>query len=68
MVQLGAGKLIANSPMELLISNVFIKLSVAKHFRVNLKLEGLSATGSIKVKSGLRMISQLEQQGLLRKA
>ncbi|AVU37924.1 TPA: 2,3-diaminopropionate biosynthesis protein SbnA [Serratia marcescens] len=59
--------MIANSPMELLISNVFIKLSVAKHFQVNLKLEGLSATGSIKVKSGLRMISQLEQQGLLRK-
>ena len=45
----------------------FYKTVCCEAFRVNLKLEGLSATGSIKVKSGLRMISQLEQQGLLRK-
>jgi N-(2-amino-2-carboxyethyl)-L-glutamate synthase len=57
--------LIANSPMELLISNAFIRINIAEHFQVNVKLEGLSATGSIKIKSALRMISQLEQQGKL---
>jgi len=59
-------QLIANSPMELLISNMFLKIPIASHFNVNVKLEGFSTTGSIKIKSALRMISGLEQQGLLR--
>ena len=46
----------------------FYKTVCCEAFRVNLKLEGLSATGSIKVKSGLRMISQLSSKACCEKA
>lgn len=57
--------MIANSPTELLFSNAFIRVDIAEHFSVNLKLEGFSATGSVKFKSALHMVTQLENQGLL---
>ncbi|WP_328515525.1 2,3-diaminopropionate biosynthesis protein SbnA [Ralstonia pseudosolanacearum] len=59
--------MIVNSPLELLVSSVFMRLSLADHFSVNLKLEGLSATGSIKVKSAIHMVRRMEEEGVLRR-
>jgi len=59
--------MVVNHPYELLFSNEFIKIAIADHFNVNLKLEGFSATGSIKFKPALHMITRLEEQGRLRK-
>lgn len=60
--------MIAVSPENLLILDCFLKLTkIAPHFDVHLKLEGLSATGSIKVKAALHMLNQMEASGRLRK-
>lgn len=52
---------------HLFVGDRFVEInSIASHFVLNLKLEGLSLTGSIKVKSALSMIEGLESRGLLR--
>lgn len=58
--------MIVSSPLELVMGDLFLALKVAPHFDVNLKIEGLSITGSIKVKAALHMISNMEERGQLR--
>ncbi|MFZ6771670.1 2,3-diaminopropionate biosynthesis protein SbnA [Undibacterium sp. SXout7W] len=59
--------MIAQCPTELVHDDCFLALrSIAPHFAVNLKLEGFSVTGSIKVKAGAHMIQALEAAGTLR--
>ncbi|OTA21879.1 O-Acetyl serine sulfhydrylase [Xenorhabdus beddingii] len=57
--------MIVDNPYDLLFSKAFIKIDIADGINVNLKLEGFSATGSIKFKSALHMITQLENEGKL---
>lgn len=58
--------MIVESPTDLIHGNCFLRLDwIAEHFRVHLKLEGLSATGSIKLKPAARMVGKLESLGLL---
>lgn len=58
--------MIANSPVELIHGDCFLALSTfAAHFTLNIKLEGLAATGSIKLKPAIHMVSQMERAGTL---
>ncbi|WP_340609019.1 2,3-diaminopropionate biosynthesis protein SbnA [Xenorhabdus bharatensis] len=57
--------MIVDNPYDLLFSKAFIKIDIGNGINVNLKLEGFSATGSIKFKSALHMITQLELEGRL---
>lgn len=58
--------MLANSPAELIHGDCFLALSnFAAHFTLNIKLEGLAATGSIKLKSAAHMVSQMERAGKL---
>ncbi len=57
---------IAECPTQLVHGDCWIVLdSVSDRFRVNLKLEGLSATGSIKIKAGRHMVGALENAGVI---
>jgi len=58
--------MIVTSPMELLLTDLFLKINITNDVCANVKLEGLSATGSIKIKSAISMISQLEEEGTLK--
>jgi 2,3-diaminopropionate biosynthesis protein SbnA len=59
--------MIFQSPEKILLGQYFLAVkNIAPHIVVNIKLEGLSITGSIKVKSALHMINKLEQSGKLR--
>lgn len=59
--------MLMTSPGELVFDDVFIALhEVLEHSPVFVKLEGFSLSGSIKVKSALRMVERLELEGLLR--
>lgn len=59
-----------SSPINLIFDDIFLNLDIlnqgSKH-DVYLKIEGLSLTGSIKVKSAIYMIEQLEKEGVLKK-
>lgn len=58
--------MLAECPTQLVHGDCFIALdSVSDRFRVNLKIEGLSATGSIKVKAGRHMVKALEDAGVI---
>lgn len=51
-------------PAQLINTDCYIKLSgISDRFFVNLKIEGLSVTGSIKIKTAVSMISALENEG-----
>lgn len=53
-----------NCPTQLIQPDCFIRLSnVSDRFCVNLKIEGLSITGSIKVKAATFMVAALEEAG-----
>lgn len=59
--------MLANFPTELVHGDCFIALDdISDRFTVNLKIEGLSLTGSIKVKAGSAMIQAMEAAGTLR--
>src|SRR5437868_1744985 len=59
--------MIARSPLDLIHGECFLALaSIAPHFSLHIKLEGFSATGSIKLKPAVHMVGQLEQAGLLK--
>src|SRR5580704_3867368 len=56
--------MLAQSPVNLINGDLFIALNnLFPRFSVNLKLEGLSITGSIKIKPGAYMIRALERSG-----
>ncbi|MBC8951222.1 MULTISPECIES: 2,3-diaminopropionate biosynthesis protein SbnA [Xenorhabdus] len=57
--------MIVDNSHYFLFSKAFIKICIGNGINVNLKLEGFSATGSIKFKSALHMITQLEREGKL---
>jgi 2,3-diaminopropionate biosynthesis protein SbnA len=59
--------MIVKSPADLIFNDVFIELrNILPSTPVNLKLEGMSITGSIKVKSAIRMIARLELENRLK--
>ncbi|MET1078332.1 MAG: 2,3-diaminopropionate biosynthesis protein SbnA [Pseudomonas sp.] len=59
--------MIHDSPASLVFGEHFLSLkTIAPHFSVNLKLEGLSISGSIKIKSALHMLTEMEKSGQLR--
>lgn len=54
-------------PTSLIHSDCFIKLSnISDNFDVNLKIEGLSVTGSIKIKPAKLMVAKLEEAGKIK--
>lgn len=58
--------ILAKCPTELVHGDCFIVLdSVSDRFKVNLKIEGLSVTGSIKVKAARHMVEALEEAGVI---
>jgi cysteine synthase A len=51
----------------LVFGDIFLEIpELLPHCKLFLKLEGLSLTGSIKIKSALRMLNRLEFEGVLR--
>lgn len=59
--------MILKSSTDMIFGDVFMELrDVVPKLPVYLKLEGCSITGSIKVKSAIRMIARLELEGKLR--
>lgn len=59
--------MIFKSPTDLIFDNVFIELrNILPKTPVYIKLEGCSITGSIKIKSAIRMITRLELEGRLK--
>ncbi len=59
--------MIFKSPVDLVFGNMFIELhDVLPKTPIYLKLEGLSVTGSIKIKSAIRMVARLELEGKLK--
>ncbi|CAO3432999.1 2,3-diaminopropionate for siderophore biosynthesis protein SbnA [Azospirillum doebereinerae] len=58
--------MVAQCPTELIHGGCYLSLrSIAPHIAVNVKLEGFSVSGSIKVKPAIHMIRQLEAAGRL---
>lgn len=56
--------MIVDDPLDLVFGDIFIRLAgIVPQTTVALKLEGFSITGSIKIKSALLMIAELERQG-----
>lgn len=54
------------NPVNLILDDIFLNLNIlSPENNIYLKLEGLSLTGSIKVKSAIYMVEQLEKSGLL---
>jgi N-(2-amino-2-carboxyethyl)-L-glutamate synthase len=59
--------MIIESPLELIFRDLFYRLpAFAGSHDVFLKLEGFSITGSIKIKTAMGLIEDLEQRGLAR--
>jgi cysteine synthase A len=57
---------IARNPLELVFDDIYISLdNILENNIVNIKLEGFSISGSIKIKSALRMVDRLEMSGWL---
>lgn len=60
--------MLVDSPVELVHGDCFLAIkSIAPHLTLNVKLEGLSVTGSIKLKPAAYMLSQLELSGTLQR-
>ncbi|SMH39469.1 2,3-diaminopropionate biosynthesis protein SbnA [Azospirillum agricola] len=58
--------MVACCPTELIHGGCYLSLrSIAPHIAVNVKLEGFSVSGSIKVKPAVHMVRQLEAAGRL---
>jgi cysteine synthase A len=58
-------KMIVESPLELIFRDLFYRLrSFAGDHDVFLKLEGFNVTGSIKVKTAIGLVEDLERRGL----
>lgn len=57
--------LIVDSPLEIRMSKLFIRLTDIIRTPVYLKLESYNSAGSIKLKPAIRMVKALEQQGHL---
>ena len=57
--------MIFNSPSELIFDQIFLRVEDIIPASVHLKLEGISITGSIKVKAAKHMIESLERSGRL---
>lgn len=56
--------MIVNSPIELVFTNLFYRLdNFVGNQDVYLKLEGFSGTGSIKIKTAIALIEDLEKEG-----
>ena len=59
--------MIIESPLELIFRDLFYRLpAFAGSHDVFLKLEGFSVTGSIKIKTAIRLIEDFEQRGIVR--
>jgi len=59
--------MIVSDPSAIIFPDVFVRLQgVLNHANVILKLEGLSVTGSIKIKTARYMMDDLEERGLAR--
>ena len=59
--------MIINSPLQLIFRDLFYRLpAFAGSHDVFLKLEGFSVTGSIKVKTAIGLVEDLEQRGIAR--
>ncbi len=59
--------MIVESPLELIFRNLFYRLrTFAGGNDVFLKLEGFSVTGSIKIKTAIRLIEEFEQLGFVK--
>jgi N-(2-amino-2-carboxyethyl)-L-glutamate synthase len=55
------------NPTELIFDNIFLNMDIlGSEHNIYLKLEGLSLTGSIKVKPALYMIEELERKKILK--
>lgn len=60
--------MIVNCPTELVFDNLFLKLgNFISNADVYLKLEGVGAGGSIKIKAALHMVKMFERSGQLKK-
>ena len=59
--------MIIETPLELIFRDLFYRLrAFAGGNDVFLKLEGFSVTGSIKIKTAIRLIEEFEQRGMLK--
>jgi cysteine synthase A len=58
--------IIIDTPQQLSVNNLFVKLKDVVPAAVYLKCEGFNGAGSIKLKPAIYMIEKLEQQGLLK--
>lgn len=58
--------IIVRSPEQLMMKNVFIELQQLSPAPVMLKYEGFNSAGSIKIKTALSIIDQMEASGALR--
>lgn len=59
--------MIIDSPLELIFRDLFYRLpAFAGNHNVFLKLEGFNVTGSIKIKTAIKLIEDLEQRGVAR--
>ena len=59
--------MIIESPLQLIFSDLFYRLpAFAEGHDVFLKLEGFSITGSIKIKTAIGLVEDLEQRGMAR--
>jgi N-(2-amino-2-carboxyethyl)-L-glutamate synthase len=59
--------MLLRSLLEMQFSNVFVEIQgVLPHAPVNLKMEGLNAGGSIKMKPAMYMVETLERRGILK--
>ena len=57
--------MIIESPLELIFRDLFYRVrNFAENHDVFLKLEGLNISGSIKVKTAIGLVEDLEQRGL----
>jgi cysteine synthase A len=63
----GCQDLIIESPLQLIFRDLFYRLpAFAESHDVFLKLEGFNITGSIKVKTAIGLVEDLEQRGMAR--
>lgn len=59
--------MICTNPLELTFGDIFIEVpALLRENKIFLKMEGMSITGSIKIKAALRMLGQMELKGILK--
>jgi cysteine synthase A len=59
--------MIYKNPFDLVFGDIFLEVpELIRHGKLFLKLEGLSLTGSIKIKPALHMLNRMELEGLLK--